>query len=328
MTKKIDSDSKQITNTPYDDVFRTLAVDCSQLLIPIVNELFHKNYTGNEKIVFGQNEHFINQQDGNEQKRITDSIFTIFGEIIEKYIFECQALPDNSLLIRVFEYITQEALDTGEIIGNKLKVKIPQAGILFLRSNKNTPDQLMIEMETPGGNVSFEIPVMKVKNYTTDEIFEKKLYFLIPFVIFNYENTFRTCEKDEAALEQLKSEYADLMEKLETAFENNLISAYYWRVIMDMSKKVLENIARKYDNVREGLEAVMGGHVLEHEGKKIYNEGMEAGMEEGIKSEKSRIVINLYRLGISVEYIAEAAEISIEDVEEIISESEKEFEPA
>ena len=68
----------------------------------------------------------------------------------------------------------------------------------------------------------------------------------------------------------------------------------------------------------------MGGHVLEHEGKTIYNEGME----EGIKSEKSRIVINLYRLGISVEYIAEAAEISIEDVEEIINESEKEFEPA
>ena len=72
----------------------------------------------------------------------------------------------------------------------------------------------------------------------------------------------------------------------------------------------------------------MGGHVLEHEGKKIYNEGMEAGMEAGIKSEKSKMVINLYRLGISVEYIAEAAEISTEEVEKIINESEKDLEPA
>ena len=51
---------------------------------------------------------------------------------------------------------------------------------------------------------------------------------------------------------------------------------------MDMSKKVLENIARKYDNVKEGVESIMGGHVLEHEGKKIYNAGKEAGMQAGM----------------------------------------------
>ena len=60
------------SSTPYDDVFRTMMVDCPQLLLPILNEIFGKNYTGSEKIVFNQNEHFINQQDGGEEKRITD----------------------------------------------------------------------------------------------------------------------------------------------------------------------------------------------------------------------------------------------------------------
>ena len=67
-------------STAYDDVYRTLMNDCITLLIPLVNEVFGKHYTGNEKIVFRPNEHFINQQDGGEQKRITDSSFSIISD--------------------------------------------------------------------------------------------------------------------------------------------------------------------------------------------------------------------------------------------------------
>ena len=81
------------------------------------------------------------------------------------------------------------------------------------------------------------------------------------------------------------------MERLQKAADEEVISAYYWRVIMDMSKKVLENIARKYDNVKEGVESIMGGHVLEHEGKKIYNAGKEAGMQAGEEKGKKEGVI-------------------------------------
>lgn len=35
-----------MVNTPYDDVFRTLLTDCTALIIPVVNELFHTSYTG------------------------------------------------------------------------------------------------------------------------------------------------------------------------------------------------------------------------------------------------------------------------------------------
>ena len=46
-------------NTPYDDVFRTLLTDCTELMIPVVNEIFHTHYTGKETICLLQNEHFI-----------------------------------------------------------------------------------------------------------------------------------------------------------------------------------------------------------------------------------------------------------------------------
>ena len=35
-------------NTPYDDVFRTLLTDCTELMIPVVNEIFHTKYPGKE----------------------------------------------------------------------------------------------------------------------------------------------------------------------------------------------------------------------------------------------------------------------------------------
>ena len=58
---------------------------------------------------------------------------------------------------------------------------------------------------------------------------------------------------------------------LENAVDNAVISAYYRRTILDMSKKVLENLAAKYKNVKKGVSDIISGQVLEHEGKTIYN---------------------------------------------------------
>ena len=51
-------------NTPYDDVFRTLLTDFTELIIPVVNKIFHTKYTAKEKICLLQNEHFIKLPDG------------------------------------------------------------------------------------------------------------------------------------------------------------------------------------------------------------------------------------------------------------------------
>ena len=107
--------NKTRTSTPYDDVFRTLLNDCSSLIIPVINEVFSEHYTGKEEIIFSPNEHFLNQQDGNEDERITDTCFKIQGKEIKKYHLECQSSADNRMLVRFFVYDTQIALDRGEI---------------------------------------------------------------------------------------------------------------------------------------------------------------------------------------------------------------------
>ena len=294
--------------------------DCVRLLIPLINEVFSKNYSGDEQIIFRPNEHFINQQNGKEQKRITDSSFSIISHdnSEEKFILECQSNDDDTLLVRIFEYITQEALDSGNITKYKLIVTIPNAAVLFLRSKKSTPNFMNIVINTPGGSVSFDVPVIKVQSYSLQQIFDKNLFFLLPFYIFNLEKDFPKYEASEEALENLKNVYINFMNRLEMAVKEGQISTYYRRTIIDMSKKVLENIASKYKNVQKGVNDIMGGKVLEHEGKTILNEGIAIGEargeERGRREEKFDTARRLRNAGMSDMQIHQFTDLSLDDL--------------
>lgn len=316
--------NSKIVNTPYDDVFRTLLNDCSNLIIPVINEVFNECYSGKEKVIFSPETHFLNQQDGDEVKRVTDSSFTIVGKDEKKFLYECQSTADSSMLVRIFEYATQIALDQGEIIENTLKVEIPHSAILFLRSTRSAPDKMKIEMTTPGGMVSFDIPVMKAQKYGIDEIFEKNLLFLIPFYIFSHESRFEEYNSDKDKLETLKAEYVDIMARLDQLLENGNISAYTRKIIMEMSDKVLENIAQKYEHVREGVKSVMGGKVLEHEAKTILKEGWKQGREEGRREgegygrmeQAKETAFNLRSIGLEEDMIAKMVNVPISVIRE------------
>lgn len=80
----------------------------------------------------------------------------------------------------------------------------------------------------------------------------------------------------------MKKDYENIKNRLETLLEQGIINEYTRCTIIDMSNKVLEHIAQKYDSVRKGVKAVMGGRVLEYEAKTIKNEGIKEGMEKGI----------------------------------------------
>lgn len=274
-------ENQKMTNTPYDDVFRTLLNDCTPLIIPVINDVFGEQYSGNEEIIFSPNEHFLNRQGGIGDERITDSSFQIRGKEIKRYHLECQSSPDSSLLVRFFEYGTQIALDEGEIRGNTLTVTLPHSAVLFLRCRASTPDTLKIRIETPGGSLEYDIPAIKSQKYTLQEIFDKKLLLLLPFYIFSHENRFAEYETDAAKLRGLQAEYAEIRNRLEGLAECGEISEYEKCTITDMSEKVLEHIAAKHESVRKGVSAVMGGKVLEYEAKTIKREGIAEGIARG-----------------------------------------------
>lgn len=227
------------------------------------------------------------------------------------------------MLVRIFEYATQIALDQGEITRNTLKVEIPHSVLLFLRSNSSTPDKMEIEMITPGGTVCFDVLVMKLQKYTINEIFDKKLLFLIPFYIFSHESRFKEYNKNEDKLAQLKAEYIEIVSNLDEWMQRGIISVYTKKTILEMSRKVLENIASKYQNVREGVISVMGGKVLEYEAKTILKEGMQKGIQKGALKQAKETAWNLHNLGMDEDTIAKMINVQVSLVREWFLESKQ-----
>ena len=304
------------SNTAYDDVFRTTVNDCPRLILPVCNELFHSGYRGNEIIVKTENEIFLHKQDGKEEKRITDTSLVIKRspeDIGKGYHLECQSTKDGTLIIRMYEYDSQIALKNGELKKDTLTVRFPESAILYLRSDKKTPDSLWMKMETPGGVVRYPIPIMRIKDYTLDMIFEKELYFIIPFYIFTYEKELGKYEKNPSMRIQLQKEFLDMRNRLQRCVETGLIDEYTRCTLLDMSKKVVRSLlGNRYPQTEKGVEEVMGGNILEYEAKTILNRGKALGHAEGVLTTLRELV---QKGLLDIKDAAEQAGMTVEEFE-------------
>ncbi len=300
----------------YDGAFRTILNDCRQMIIPVINEVFKEDYTGNEIIEFHPNEHFIEQQDAANQERITDTNFIIYGKKKKKYHLECESsLPDGRMTIRLFEYDAQIALDEGEVVNETLTVTFPNTAVLYLRNYKKTPDKMRYVIKTPGGTVEYDVPIMKVQEYTLEDIFSKDLLLLIPFYIFSHEKNFKMYNSDEQRLAELKAEYRSILERLDKLEQEGIIGAFDKRTIIELSGDVIREIAQKYENVQKGVGDIMGGALIETEARTILNRGKDEGRNEN----KKETALRMLQDGVlPIEKIAEYSGLDTAEVELLV----------
>ena len=126
----------------------------------------------------------------------------------------------------MFEYDAQIALDDHTIDGAGLTASFPHSGVLALRYAKSAKDTMKITVVTPGGQVSYTVPIIKVQQYSLNELFEKKLLFFLPFYIFSHEKELPECESDETKLEQLKDIYRGIRTRLDELQKAGEIDAF------------------------------------------------------------------------------------------------------
>ena len=306
------------TSTPYDDAQRTLSVDCPSLLIPLVNEAFQKDYPLDVDVRLYNNEFFITT--GNDQKRITDSNVSINEETTVRYHFECQSTEDGSLTLRLFEYGAQIALSMADYSKEESTFIFPHAAVLYLRTENTTPYSIKMHIITPGGDVSYEIPVLKVQDYGLEEIFEKKLLFLLPYYFLRYQ--LESLERDADARLALRNTYQNIFQRLSLLEQRGEITEFTRQSIKAMIDKVAMFRASRYASVKKEVEKIMGGQILNYEAKDIRNkalrEGREEGLQKGQMTEKIQNILSMYKKGKTPEEIANLLDKNISEVRTII----------
>lgn len=96
-------------------------------MIPLINELFGTDYTGQEAVLSSANEIFIRNPNGKKEKRVTDSNMTLISlkGISKYYHLECQSTPDGTMEIRMWEYDTQICVIKRRIQGRHVVCRFP-----------------------------------------------------------------------------------------------------------------------------------------------------------------------------------------------------------
>ena len=171
--------------------------------------------------------------------------------------------------------------------------------------------------------IGYEIAVLKNKAYTIDEIIQKRLYFLIPFFIFNYDHLERY-EADAGLLAEMCGGFEELYRRLSEERSSGRISEHAYQMVVILAEKVKQQYTAGYRKVRKEVSRLMGGQVLtEIEPIKSYLRGMREGRAEGRSEGRAEgrmhtLVHLVNKQMLSVEEAALEAGVSEEEFREML----------
>lgn len=275
-------------NTIFDDVFRTMVQKMPQLLIPLINEVFQTDYSEYEEFKQLRNEH--EEEFG---KIITDSVILIRNKT---YHIECQSVDDTTMAIRMVEYDFAIALEQATRSGRMYEMDFPESCVLYLRCTNATPDELNVKVNLPNGEYFiYGAKVVKLYNYTKDDIFRKNLLFFLPYYIMRYEKQLKEIADNTEKLQDFLQEYMDIRLLLEKTLYDEKKSTLY----ADMVKliiKISDYMLQSEEKVKKGVNDAMGGKVLELESERLIRLGKAEGIAEG-ESLLGSLITKLFAAG-------------------------------
>ena len=265
-------------NTVFDSVFKTLVQKSPQLVIPLINEAFGRDYGPDERV-----ELFSTEHESVRGTVIADSVFRLHGKI---YHVECQSTPDSAMVIRMIEYDFAIALEGAIASGSPCRMEFPNSRVLFLGHGSRTPDVLEIEVALPGGgSFAYGAKVVKAQRFTRGEIFARRLLLLLPFYLMRYEGELPRIAGSEEETNGLVAECAELRAELEEATLAAGDTLLY-EELTELIIRVSDYTMRAHGALREKVRRAMGGEVLEllrERAERLEREALAKGIEQGIE---------------------------------------------
>lgn len=294
-----------VHSTVFDDVFRTIAQKMPQLLIPLINEVFHTNYSEDTDFEQLRNEHY--EKYG---KIITDSIIRIGPHL---YHIECQSKRDADMVIRMFEYDISIALEHTSKAEDIWEIEFPQSCVLYVRNHRHLPEyHTAIVKFADGQQVTYQVPIIHAQKYTVNALFEKQLLILLPYHILRYEYFLKSNKTNEKKVEQLLEDYRKINQLLMETAEKEKKSGLYQNMIC-VIQEIADYIIPKDSEVRKGIGEIMGGNILT-----LPSDYIEEGRKEGRLNE---IFSSVQEGDYSSMRGAQKAEMSIDQFEKAMLEA-------
>ncbi|MDO4805368.1 MAG: hypothetical protein Q4A32_11175 [Lachnospiraceae bacterium] len=279
----MNEESQKGLNTPYDSAFKSIVKKCPRMSLFLINEMFYKpglideEYDGTERVELLDKE-LPDLEFGNLE---LDLRLAVYKSTRRTFHLECQSTSDGTVILKMIQYDTRSALEEADYDAFCIRVKIDDSGIVFLRSTRNTPKVMTVILEVPQGkSVSYQIPVVRMQDYTLGYIIDNKLFILLPFLFFNYEKQLEKVPDDKSLYEEILSLYDTILDRLKELEKSRIITAYEASTLYDALKAVFEALG-KTNKAEKEVKSIMGGKILEFSADKYYDAGKTEGVAIG-----------------------------------------------
>ena len=311
---------------PYDSAFKTVMDECRGIIYPLLNETFGESYDASVRFEFLNEEHEDSAETKPKKTLLSDTNFIardVNGNIIGRYIYECQSSGDSTMMVRMYRYGARTAFEQKYEKDGSLHIPFPDIAALYLvGKGSEEVESSVIKVDFPDQTVDYEMKALRFRRYKIDELFEKKLYVLLPFTLFLYEGQLEKINNDDERLNKLKETYEDIITRLNEAEKAGDINDYEKREVLNLLKSVSDALANKYENISKEVEEIMGGHLL----KFPDTEALKASKNEGIK--KGRTEGRAEMIVDNVESASQNFHITIEEACKGLDISRNEYEEA
>ncbi len=272
----------------YDNVFKTMKMKHKRLFVPVINDVFDRNYPKDVKVDILSSEGYLTENetgDGSKaiEEQISDFLIKIENEI---YLLECQSYDDGSMAIRIAEYAFIVARQFASWDIGHATIPMPRFSIIYVKRTKRTPKTTTITFTFPDGRtVDYKSDNVILEDFTKEKVVEKRLFPYIPFYIARYENEISSEGNIENVIEEL-TYFREEMIRLHQAGElsdDELID------LKGFVNTIITHITNGNKN-EERLVNIMGGTVIETESERLMCMGaakmvVELGQEYGLDDE-------------------------------------------
>ncbi len=208
------------------------------------------------------------------EEQISDFVIKVGDEV---YLLECQSYDDNSMAIRIAEYVfivarQFAAWDIGHAV-----IPMPRFAIIYIKRTDNTPRITVITYIFPDGQkVEYESENVILEAFTKEDIIEKRLFPYIPFYIARYEKDISSGHSIENVVKDLEY-FRDQILWLHKGGELSDIEVVD---LMGFVNTIITHITNGNKN-EERLVNIMGGTVIETESEKLIRKGRVEGRVRG-----------------------------------------------
>lgn len=210
-------------------------------LFPLIKEVHGKDYPRGTDIHPLATEFSVERSDTKEITSIRADI-TVVVDWKDIYHFECEIKNDGTMVIRMFEYNVHIALSYMQEKEGKMVLKFPYSAVLYLQDNGNVPNELKCQIVfQDGGTYEYKVPAIKIQTYSLEEIKEKHLCVLIPFLPLRFRNRISS-KRNKLKKEELTSFYEQIILLLEEEVEAGYLSDANRNTIISLLSKSLVRV--------------------------------------------------------------------------------------